>query len=116
MQIERRTPAAEGIRFSAMAEGQEIGRAYLYLLRNDLHREPFGFIEDVFVAEGYRGRGVATQLLTEVLAEARRRGCYKVIDTSRFARTAVHAIYERLGFRKHGWEFRLDLAPTNPSA
>jgi len=45
-----------------------------------------------------------------VVAEAKRRRCYKLIATSRYARNRVHALYDRLGFKDHGREFRIDFS------
>ena len=45
-----------------------------------------------------------------VVAEAKRRRCYKLIATSRHARNRVHALYNRLGFKDHGREFRIDFS------
>lgn len=78
---------------------------------NDLHREPFGLLEDVFVDESARGRGIGTELVRRVVAAANDAGCYKLLATSRTSRPKVHALYERLGFRNHGIEFRLDIEP-----
>ncbi|MEI7709173.1 MAG: GNAT family N-acetyltransferase [bacterium] len=97
------------IKVTAEENGKVLGRAYLYIMFNDLHKEPFGFIEDVFVEEGNRGKGIGTKLVNEVVAEAKRQNCYKVICTSRHAKTEVHGLYEKLGFQDHGKEFRIDL-------
>ncbi len=71
--------------------GREVARAYLYLMTNDLHQAPFGFLEDVYVDESQRGRGLGTTLVKEVPAAAHARGCYKLIATSRTGRlTALH--------------------------
>jgi len=45
-----------------------------------------------------------------VVAEAKRHRCYKLIATSRHARNRVHALYDRLGFKDHGKEFRVDFS------
>ena len=76
---------------------------------NDLHEEPFGFLEDVFVEEKNRGQGIGSRLVGEVIAEAKRQNCYKVICTSRHESLSVHALYNKLGFRDYGKEFRIDL-------
>ncbi len=109
MDIERKEIHASGVKLFATQGGKEVARAYLYLMRNDLHGAPFGFMEDVFVDESLRGQGIGTEILNELIAEARRRGCYKLIGTSRYERPKVHALYERLGFRDCGKEFRMDL-------
>ncbi len=97
-----------GIRLSSHRDGKEIARVYLYILRNDLHEEPFGFMEDVHVEESLRGQGAGSELVQRLIEEARVRGCYKLICTSRHEKPKVHELYTRLGFKNHGLEFRID--------
>lgn len=99
----------QGIRFSERDKyNKEIGRAYLYIMRNDLHEKPFGFMEDVEIAETHRGKGIGSQLVKELIGTAKNISCYKLIAGSRHNRPKVHQLYERLGFRNHGVEFRID--------
>lgn len=97
-----------GKRFSLQIDGKEVARAYLYLLSNDLHQEPFGFLEDVFVDEDVRGRGLGKEIVEQIIKFAREVGCYKLIATSRTARPKVHHLYSSLGFFEQGKEFRMD--------
>jgi GNAT superfamily N-acetyltransferase len=108
MNVERQERSAKGIRFSIRGGGGELARAYLYVMTNDLHDAPFGLLEDVYVDESQRGNGLGTALVKEVVAAAKAAGCYKLIATSRTARPKVHELYERLGFEKHGVEFRMN--------
>jgi GNAT superfamily N-acetyltransferase len=108
MQINTETLTTKGIKFSLMENNQEVARAYLYLMHNDLHPEAFGMLEDVYVAENQRGKGLGTQLVQQAIKTAQEQGCYKLIATSRTSRTKVHQLYERLGFQKKGLEFRID--------
>lgn len=108
MGVDRKKLAAQGVRFSVSSDGVEVARAYLYLMHNDLHQEPFGLMEDVYVDESQRGGGLGTQLVNEIVAAAKEEGCYKLIATSRDARPKVHELYRRLGFSDHGREFRID--------
>jgi GNAT superfamily N-acetyltransferase len=108
MSIERENHAARGIRFSISRAGREVARAYLYVMHNDLHSEPFGLLEDVYVEESERGKGLGSQLVEEVIRAARENDCYKLIATSRTSRPKVHALYQRLGFENHGIEFRMN--------
>jgi GNAT superfamily N-acetyltransferase len=114
MDITQRPVRAEGLRFAIDRAGREVARAYLYLGENDLHPgRRFGLLEDVFVAEGERGRGLGVALIRRVIGEARHRGCYKLVATSRHERRAVHELYRRLGFEEWGREFRLNFdGPT----
>jgi GNAT superfamily N-acetyltransferase len=107
MNIEERQSSC--FRLSVEREGKEVGRAYLYLIRNDLREAPYGFMEDVFVDESCRGQGIGTELTNAVVTKAKEVGCYKLLATSRTTRPEVHALYEKLGFIKWGFEFRMDL-------
>jgi Acetyltransferases, including N-acetylases of ribosomal proteins len=108
MKVDRQDQAARGVRFSVSADGREIARGYLYVMTNDLHDAPFGLLEDVFVDESQRGGGLGTALVREIISAANELGCYKLIATSRTSRPKVHELYERLGFERHGVEFRLN--------
>jgi GNAT superfamily N-acetyltransferase len=109
MKIDKKEISAKAVKLYVEKDGKEIARAYLYIIKNDLHPEPYGFLEDVFVDESLRGQGIGTELVNRIVAEAKAQGCYKFIATSRYGREKVHALYEKLGFKNYGIEFRLDL-------
>ena len=69
----------------------------------------FAFVEGLVVDETTRGRGIGTAMLSECVKLARKRDCYKIIFTSGFDRQQAHGLYEKLGFKKWGFEFRMDL-------
>jgi GNAT superfamily N-acetyltransferase len=108
MEIKEEKKQCEGIKFYIEKDGKEIGRATLYLMTNDLHDEPFGLLEDVLIDESLRGQGMGTTLVKKVIEEAKNQKCYKLIATSRHSRERVHKLYESLGFKDHGLEFRMD--------
>lgn len=105
-----RDVTAKGIRFAVTRQGEEVGHAYLYVMHNDLHEEPFGLLEDVQVLPAHQGAGIGGELLAAVLERARAERCYKLLATSRNdgTRQSVHDWYLRLGFRDYGTEFRMD--------
>ena len=109
MLIQKYEITAAGVRITITENGQKIGRAFLYLMKNDLHKEPFGFMEDVFVEEQFRGKGYGEKLAKTVIEEAKKHGCYKLTCTSRFSNERAHKLYEKVGFKNHGNEFRMDL-------
>lgn len=109
MNILRKENNTIGIKLFIEENGQEVGRAYLYLIYNDLHPGvPYGLLEDVFVNESERGKGTGTKLVQAVIEEAKARGCYKLVATSRNERESVHELYKKLGFNNYGLEFRMD--------
>lgn len=108
MQIRTKNISASGVKIVLEENGQRIGRGFLYLLHNDLHVEPFGLMEDVFVEEGFRGEGYGEKITQAIIEEAKKQGCYKLICTSRFSNERAHRLYEKLGFKNHGNEYRVD--------
>ena len=90
-------------------ENQEIARAFIFLITNALHDKPYGLLEDVYVQESHRGKGLGKQITNEAIKKAKELGCYKFICTSRFPKEFIHEMYEKLGFTKHGFEFRMNL-------
>lgn len=105
--ISRKSVEAKGIKFFIENDGKEIARAFLYIMKNDLKEQPFGYLEDLFVDETLRGQGIGTQLLNNVILKAKELGCYKLVATSRHERESVHKMYEKNGFKNFGIEFKM---------
>jgi len=61
--------------------------------------KPVGHIEDIVVHPQYRGKGIATQILTQLTQYAQTKECYKVILD---CKEDVAKVYEKAGFEKHG--------------
>ena len=108
MKIEKNEIKTKGIKLELIENGEKIGRCFIYLIYNDLHDKPYALLEDVFIEERYRGKGYGKLLVQEAIKLAKELGCYKIIATSRFERENVHKFYEGLGFKKWGFEFRID--------
>ncbi|TFB08153.1 GNAT family N-acetyltransferase [Candidatus Atribacteria bacterium MT.SAG.1] len=100
--------SGQGFKFLILEDDKEVARARLYVLKNDLHPESFGFIEDVYVKEGHQGKGYGTKIIKLLIEKAKECECYKLICNSRFSRSGVHNFYEKLGFKRYGYEFRMD--------
>ncbi len=97
------------IRIAAIMGRVEVGHVYLYFIGNDLHERRYAYMEDLGVAEDMQDRGVGKILVHKFLEKAREFGCYKVVCTSRYARTHVHSLYEGQGMENSGFAFRLDI-------
>lgn len=106
--IEQQQNRGYAIRFSAQDNGVEMGHAYLYIIYNDLHEEPYGLMEDVFVEETARGSGIGTVIVKQLIVKAKELGCRKLIGQSRYGKEKVHDWYVGLGFADHGKNFRMD--------
>ena len=66
-------------------------------------------IEAVQTRPDMRGRGIGAVMITYCLDEARARGMKAVQLTSNVARLDAHRFYERLGFEKRHFGFRMKL-------
>ncbi len=110
MHIHQKSIQTNSIKFFILDQtsNKEIARIFLYLLHNDLHKEPFGFIEDLYVEETHRGQGIGTILINHVITQAKKNNCYKLICPSRHTRDQIHKMYEKHGFKNYGLEFRMD--------
>jgi ribosomal protein S18 acetylase RimI-like enzyme len=68
-----------------------------------------GQIEAVRIAAGRRGQGLGERMIRWAVAECRARGCRMVQLTTSMSRTGAHRFYERLGFRRSHFGYKLDL-------
>ncbi len=101
---------ASGVRISVHDEHfRECGHVFVYFIPHETRRRTYALLEDLFVVESERNRGVGTTLLDRAIVVAKEYGCYKIIGTSRFSRDGVHAWYVRKGFERFGYEFRMNL-------
>ena len=104
-----RTPLnAGGFRFSIERDGKEVARARLYILRNDIHPEPFGYVEDVHVDEGYRGQGISSELLSDLETAATELGLYKIILHTESVNFIAQSLYTKRGWYVVGPTLRFD--------
>ena len=107
--ISKKENKSYAIKIMAEENNAILASAYLYIMFNDLHKEPFGFLENVFVQEENRGKGIGSKLVEAIITEAKKQNCYKIICTSRYSNSEVHVFYNKLGFKDYGKEFRIDL-------
>jgi GNAT superfamily N-acetyltransferase len=101
--------------YVAERAGEIVGSFALLVMHNLGHLgTPSAIVEDVVVAPALQGRGIGEQMTRFALDLARDKGCYKLVLSSNARRERAHAFYESLGFTRHGYSFRVDLAA--PSA
>ncbi|WP_104665899.1 GNAT family N-acetyltransferase [Ensifer adhaerens] len=66
-------------------------------------------VEAVQTREDMRGRRIGERMMRHAIAEARERGAKKVQLSSNAVRTDAHRFYERLGFTRSHFGFRMPL-------
>lgn len=115
MELKKQTRSdTYSIQISIKEKGRVLGWAFLVVIRNDRHDEPYGLLENVYVETAYRNQGLGGRLVQAVIEEAKAKGCYKILATTRYSKPEIQKWYEKLGFRNHGIEFRLDLSGSKP--
>jgi GNAT superfamily N-acetyltransferase len=101
--------------YVAEREGRIVGSFALLVMDNIGHLgTPSGIVEDVVVAPDLHGAGIGKAMMRFARDRCRDKGCYKLVLSSNARRERAHALYESLGFSRHGYSFRLDLAPVSP--
>lgn len=106
--MEKTELQTKAIKFTTERDGRVVGHAFLFLIFNELHDKVYGLMEDLYVEEPYRGKGIGKELILAVINESKQRGCYKLIGQSRYGREKVHKLYKKVGFNDHGKNFRMD--------
>lgn len=97
------------------SDGKVVASYALLIMDNIAHvGAPLAVVEQVAVAANHRGAGHGTFMMRHAMAEAQARGCYKLALSSNVRFTEAHAFYDRLGFKRHGFSFLVDLAATGP--
>ena len=96
--------------YLAVLDGEVVGTFALLIMDNLAHLgAPSGIVEDVVVKAPYRGRGIGRQMMEHAYARCKEAGCYKMALSSNLKREAAHRFYERLGFKKHGYSYVIEV-------
>ena len=75
-----------------------IGAATCFINFSTFKAKPYINVHDVIIDNRYRGLGVGTSLMNELIAIARVRACCKVTLEVREDNVAARALYRKLGF------------------
>ncbi|KKX34237.1 GNAT family N-acetyltransferase [Rhizobium sp. LC145] len=96
--------------FVAELAGEVVGTFQILFNRTLTGRGSLSMIiEAVQTREDMRGRGIGAQMIRHAVEEARRRDCRLVQLSSNMARVDAHRFYERLGFAKSHFSFKMKL-------
>jgi GNAT superfamily N-acetyltransferase len=96
--------------YVAELEGEIVGTFQTAILTKLIGRGAKSMvIEAVQTRPDMRGRGIGAVMINYCLEEARRSGLTAVQLTSNMARLDAHRFYERLGFEKRHFGFRMKL-------
>ena len=99
--------------YVAERAGDIVGSFALLVMHNLGHLgAPSAIVEDVVVAPTSQGQGIGKAMMQFALDRCREKGCYKLVLSSNAKREDAHAFYESLGFERHGFSFRVDVAES----
>jgi ribosomal protein S18 acetylase RimI-like enzyme len=82
----------------AVVDGQLAGFTQLYPSFSSVSMGQIWILNDLFVAEAYRGQGIAKQLMTAAENFARERGVIRVGLSTQVTNTSAQALYEARGY------------------
>jgi GNAT superfamily N-acetyltransferase len=100
--------------YVAEAGGRIVGTFALLVMDNLGHRgAPSAIAEDVVVAPDTHRQGIGRAMMAFALERAREKGCYKLALSSNLKRDKAHAFYDQIGFDRHGYSFRVELAEVS---
>ncbi|OGL41824.1 MAG: hypothetical protein A2161_18645 [Candidatus Schekmanbacteria bacterium RBG_13_48_7] len=92
--------------YLAMDSGSAVGICSLTMGYTTYHAGYFGVMEDFYIADAMRKKGVARQMIGKLLQDAKEKGCCSVLLGC--SSDDIH-MYEHLGFRKIGNMMAIDL-------
>lgn len=87
-----------------------VGTFSLAIMDNIAHLgKSSGLIESVAVRKDMRSKGIGRKMMEYAFEICRKNNCYKINLSSNLKRERAHKFYEKLGFKKHGYSFSIEL-------
>ena len=83
-------------------KGQIMGSSSLHIIEK-INRK-VGLIEDVVVYKEFRGKSVASSLVTQLISISKKEGCYKTILNTD---SKTKFFYEKLGFTQKNFQMEI---------
>ncbi|HTN41196.1 MAG TPA: GNAT family N-acetyltransferase, partial [Asticcacaulis sp.] len=93
----------------AKSDGRVVGFATYVLHRSSWARDWYCYLEDLFVAEGQRGKGAARALIAAVAEAGKAKGAERLYWVTDEANKTAQALYEKLATKTDFIQFRHDL-------
>jgi len=93
----------------AAKEKAPVGFINFTVRQTILHRSPSGLIDELVVADGYRNKGVGTQLVQAAIEKCRQFGCCEVEASTEKTNLKAREFYKQCGFEERGTLFEADL-------
>jgi ribosomal protein S18 acetylase RimI-like enzyme len=98
--LEERLSKEESIVFIAIDNNEFAGFTQLYPSFTSVGMKRIWILNDLFVAEAYRQKGVAQALINRVIEYSRETGRSKVVLSTAYDNFNAQKLYEKIGFVK----------------
>ena len=107
----KRIAAYPDYKIFLVTEGSEVLASYALLIMDNIAHNgaPLSIVEQVAVRADSQGRGLGTLMMHHAMDRSRALGCYKLALSSNLRFERAHAFYDKLGFKRHGFSFIVDL-------
>ena len=106
-------PVREGMQLIARDEsGRAIGFATIFWTWSTTRAARIGVMNDIFVAPGARGTGVADELIAACLERCRSHGAARLTWRTALDNHRAQAVYDRIGAQRSQWlDYGLEISP-----
>lgn len=111
--VERLT-RGESVIFAAVEKEQAIGFTQLYPSFSSVSLRPIWILNDLFVVDAARRRGIAASLLRSARDFAQQTGAARLALSTAIANAKAQALYEREGWKRDSefFHYELELPPV----
>ncbi len=93
----------------AAREGTPVGFINFTVRQTILHQGPSALIDELVVAEEYRGKGIGRQLVQGAIDKCSQLGCCEVEVSTEKTNLKARKFYKQCGFEERGMLFEADL-------
>ncbi|MGL5083077.1 MAG: GNAT family N-acetyltransferase [Microcoleaceae cyanobacterium] len=98
--LQERFQRGDSIIFVIRDNSHMVGFTQLYPSFSSVSMKPIWILNDLFVEESYRKKGVAKSLISAAEDFARRTGAVRIILATQASNMAAQSLYESLGYAK----------------
>jgi len=93
----------------AEVDGKAVGFVHFAVRQTILHQGPSALIDELVVADEYRGKGAGKELVLAVMEKCRQLGCCEVEVSTEKTNIRAREFYENCGFEERGLLFEAEL-------